>query len=159
MDKSNFKPCIYLFYDEENKSLLQKLVDITSQKGFEIISELIECGDSDKITSISDYIGQKVAGLNKENFTDNLKNLAVILSNEYIIFPSILNKNKLIRAVNAGSIDEASTTRQHNNTNILTIGLSGFSEKDCIEIVDKFITTSYSLEERHSRRILKLSQK
>ena len=44
-------------------------------------------------------------------------------------------------------------TRLHNDANMLALGASTVSEELAIEIVDMFLDTEFSMEERHQRRI------
>lgn len=67
------------------------------------------------------------------------------------------NKVKGIRAVTAFDVESAKKTREHNDANILS--LSGWNQKitDVKEIVDAWLITPFSEEERHVRRIKKIT--
>lgn len=65
------------------------------------------------------------------------------------------NKVKGIRCGKVSTPREASLTKEHNMANV--IALSEYT-KDVEEIVDAFINTKYSTEERHIRRIDEISQ-
>ena len=49
-------------------------------------------------------------------------------------------------------------TRLHNDTNMMALGQGVVGEKLALEIVDLWLTTEFSGEERHVRRIGKVSQ-
>lgn len=49
-------------------------------------------------------------------------------------------------------------TREHNNSNMLSIGMRFMSETDVINAVKLFLNSKYSGEERHARRIKKISE-
>jgi len=66
------------------------------------------------------------------------------------------NKIKGIRAAVCGDIFSAKATREHNDANILCLGERVISEKLALEIVDIFLSTRFSNEERHLRRIRKI---
>ena len=51
------------------------------------------------------------------------------------------------------SLNQAKMTRLHNDANMLALGASTVSEELAIEIVDMFLDTEFSMEERHQRRI------
>ena len=44
-------------------------------------------------------------------------------------------------------------TRLHNNANMLALGASAVSEELVMDIVDTFLDTEFSNEERHIRRV------
>ena len=47
-------------------------------------------------------------------------------------------------------------TRLHNNTNVMALGAGVVSQELALEIVDIWLDTPFSGEERHQRRIDKL---
>ena len=63
------------------------------------------------------------------------------------------NKVAGIRAALAYNSEIAALARQHNNANVLSIGERMNSQTEALEIVDAFLTTPYSGEDRHTRRI------
>jgi len=63
------------------------------------------------------------------------------------------NKVKGVRAALAWSTETAQLGREHNDANVISIGARMHSEQDATAFVDIFLTTDYSGEERHTRRI------
>ena len=63
------------------------------------------------------------------------------------------NKIKGIRAALCGDTFSARATRQHNNANILALGARVTGEGLALDIVDTFLETKFSNDERHIRRI------
>src|SRR3989339_18497 len=49
-------------------------------------------------------------------------------------------------------------SRQHNNSNILSLGARYFTEESAMEAVNLWLKTSYSGEERHIRRLEKVDK-
>ena len=68
------------------------------------------------------------------------------------------NKVKGVRAALAWSVETAKLARDHNNANVVGIGGRMHSIEDCIAIIDAFIQTPFSDDERHVRRINKISK-
>jgi len=68
------------------------------------------------------------------------------------------NKVKGIRAVLAWSIETAKLGKEHNNANVVSVGGRMHSIDQCKEIIDAFIATPFSNDERHIRRINKMSK-
>jgi ribose 5-phosphate isomerase B len=63
------------------------------------------------------------------------------------------NKVKGCRAALVWSDDTASLARQHNNANIISIGARNHPIEDALRFVDVFLSTAFSAEPRHQRRI------
>lgn len=63
------------------------------------------------------------------------------------------NKVKGIRACCCSDLFSAEMTRMHNNANMLCLGGRVLTPEKAIEIVDIFLDTPFSGEERHQRRI------
>jgi len=63
------------------------------------------------------------------------------------------NKVKGIRAALCSDTFSARLTREHNDTNVLALGAFIVGEKLAYAIVDTWLGTEFSGEERHQRRI------
>ena len=67
------------------------------------------------------------------------------------------NKVKGIRCAKVSEIEEAKYTRNDNNSNIVALS-ADIEENKALQIVKTFIETPFSAEERHKRRIEKISK-
>jgi ribose 5-phosphate isomerase B len=67
------------------------------------------------------------------------------------------NKVKGIRAALVWSIETAKLARQHNNANVISIGQRMHDQGFCLQLVDTFLETPFSADERHVRRINQIS--
>ncbi|GAA2017577.1 ribose-5-phosphate isomerase [Catenulispora yoronensis] len=63
------------------------------------------------------------------------------------------NKVDGIRAALAWSEETARLGREHNNANVISVGARMHTEDEATKFVEVFITTPFSNEERHVRRI------
>ena len=63
------------------------------------------------------------------------------------------NKVNGARAALCGDCFSAEATRQHNNANILCLGARVIGDGLALKIVDTFLYTDFSNDERHVRRI------
>ena len=63
------------------------------------------------------------------------------------------NKVKGVRAALVWSVEIAKLARQHNDANVISLGGRMHDEKLCLELVDAFLSTPFSEDERHIRRI------
>ncbi|MBQ5405869.1 MAG: ribose 5-phosphate isomerase B [Oscillospiraceae bacterium] len=66
------------------------------------------------------------------------------------------NKIPGIRAAVCGDCFSAEATRAHNDANILALGARVVGEGLALKIVDTFLDTPFSNDERHMRRIRKI---
>jgi ribose 5-phosphate isomerase B len=63
------------------------------------------------------------------------------------------NKVKGVRAALVWSIETAKLAREHNNANVISIGGRLHDEASCLQLVDTFLATPFSKDDRHVRRI------
>ena len=68
------------------------------------------------------------------------------------------NKVKGVRCALLSDLMTARLTREHNDTNMMALGAGVVGPKLALEIVDMWLTTEFSHDERHQRRIDKLMQ-
>ncbi len=66
-------------------------------------------------------------------------------------------KLKGVRAALAWSVETAKLAKEHNNANVVGIGGRMHSIDECKVIIDAFIETPFTNDERHVRRINKIS--
>ncbi|MFL6239245.1 MAG: ribose-5-phosphate isomerase [Actinomycetes bacterium] len=63
------------------------------------------------------------------------------------------NKVRGIRAALAWTDETARLAREHNDANVLSLGARMYTEQDALRFVDVFVTTPFSTEPRHARRL------
>lgn len=63
------------------------------------------------------------------------------------------NKVAGVRAILAWNEDTARLGREHNDANVLSLGARMHDTEEALRFVDIFLTTPYSQDERHSRRL------
>lgn len=63
------------------------------------------------------------------------------------------NKVKGVRAALVWSVEIAKLAREHNDANVISLGGRMHDEEFCLELVDTFLSTPFSNDERHIRRI------
>ena len=68
------------------------------------------------------------------------------------------NKVKGVRAALVWSQETAKLAREHNDANVISLGGRMHPEKFCLELVDTFLATAFSGDERHVRRIGQISK-
>ena len=70
----------------------------------------------------------------------------------------VANKVKGIRAANCFNEYTAKTSRDHNDSNILCLGARILKTDEAKNITKIFLTTEFSKEERHRRRVKQITQ-
>jgi len=68
------------------------------------------------------------------------------------------NKVKGVRAALAWNINTAKLAREHHNANVIAVGGRMHSIDECKAIIDAYIAEPFSNDERHVRRINKISK-
>lgn len=68
------------------------------------------------------------------------------------------NKVKGIRAAVVGDEFSAQATRSHNDANVLCMGARVTAREKAIKLMDIFLDTPFSNEEKHKRRISQIEQ-
>ena len=66
------------------------------------------------------------------------------------------NKVKGVRCALLSDLMTAKLTREHNDTNMMALGAGVVGPKLALEIVDMWLSTEFSHDERHQRRIDKM---
>lgn len=82
--------------------------------------------------------------------------LGVLICGSGVGISIAANKHKGIRCALVHNSLEARLTRLHNNANVLAMGGRILGEELMKDILDAFLSTEFSNEERHLRRINKL---
>ena len=67
------------------------------------------------------------------------------------------NKVNGIRAALVWSIETAKLAREHNNANVISVGQRQHTSDEVKSFIDAFIATPFPGDERHARRIAKIS--
>jgi ribose 5-phosphate isomerase B len=67
------------------------------------------------------------------------------------------NKVKGIRAALVWSLETAKLAREHNNANVISVGQRQHTAQEVKDFIDLFLTTKFPGDERHVRRIQKIS--
>lgn len=70
----------------------------------------------------------------------------------------VANKVDGVRAAHAETEEIARTSREDDNTNVLTVAADYIDEMDVQRIVDTWLETEFSGQERHNRRIQMIAE-
>lgn len=142
---------IHLGCDHAGFEVKEKLVSYLKEKNHEVIDHGAYVYDAQ-----DDY--PLFCFLTAQNTAKDENSLGIVLGGSGNGEQIAANKIKGVRAALAWNAEIAKLAREHNNANVIGIGARQHSFEEITEIVDAFINTNFSNDERHVRRINKLSQ-
>ncbi len=145
---------VYLATDHAGFELKEKIKDFLIKEGFKIE----DCGAMifDPEDDYPDFISKAAEAVSRNSDIDK----AVIFGGSGQGEAIVANKFPKVRAaVYYGKAEQMpALTRQHNNSNILSIGARFLTEEEAKNAVKLFLETPFSNEDRHIRRIKKISK-
>lgn len=133
---------IGLSYDHNGYEIAKKIKENLALKGYQIIDY------NNKYDKEDDYPEQALKML------ENIKT-GILICGSGIGMSIIANKVKGVRCALVRTKEEAITSRQHNDANVIALSAS---TPNIEEIIDTFFQTPFSKEERHSRRINQIKE-
>ena len=131
--------------DHHGIELKKKIIAYLNNKNIEYIN--YGCDEKDNVDYV-DYALELCNGINNHNI-----DLGILICGTGIGMSIVANKVKNIIAAKVNTPREAALCREHNMANVMT--LAEYTE-NLDEILDNFINTKPSTEERHKRRVEKI---
>lgn len=135
--------------DHGGINLKPVLVDYLQKQGI----EFKDFGCYDKQSTDYNEYGEKVAKAVAKGDYD----FGILICGTGIGMSIVANKVKGIRCGHCHDVFSAKMTRLHNNANVIAFGERVIGPGLMIEIVDAFLHTDFSGDERHQRRINKIT--
>ena len=108
--------------------------------------------DSDKSVDYPDYAFKLGKAINKKE-----GELGIAICGSGIGMSIALNKVKKVRCARVTSIKDVKITRNDNNTNVIAFS-SDINFNKVVRMIEEFIDTPFSKEERHIKRINKINE-
>ena len=134
--------------DHGGINLKPVLIDYLKKKGV----EYVDCGcDTKDSVDYNDY-AVKVTDL----VSNGDCQLGILICGTGIGMSIMANKVKGIRCGHCHDVFSAKMTRLHNDANVLALGERVVGPGLFLEIVEAFISTPFSGDERHARRVEKI---
>mgnify|MGYP006166730303 FL=1 len=93
-----------------------------------------------------------------EAVAKNPESLGIVLGGSGNGEQMAANKVAGVRAALVWSVETAKLAREHNNANVISIGGRMHDEQFCLQLVDTFLATPFTNDERHVRRIGQISK-
>ncbi|MBR6452015.1 MAG: ribose 5-phosphate isomerase B [Lachnospiraceae bacterium] len=116
-----------------------------TKKGYEVT----DFGTYDKKSCDYPQFGKAVA----HAVADGTCEKGIVICTTGIGISIVANKVPGIRAGLCSDVTAAFLTRSHNDANVLAMGAGLIGEYTALDVVDTFLETPFSGEEKHARRI------
>ena len=129
-------------------ALKNLVISHLTKKGYEMVNFGTDTLDSCDYPDFAGPAAQAVA--------DGKCDKGIVLCTTGIGVSITANKVKGVRCALLSDLMSARLTREHNDTNMMAIGAGVVGEKLALEIVDTWLGTEFSGDERHQRRIDKV---
>jgi len=126
------------------------LIFFLGQKGIEVLDMSKDNNPTDDYPDFAFRVANAVS--------NGEADLGILMCGTGIGMSIAANKVKGIRCAKVSSEEEAFLARQHNNANVIALSYKVPIENLKI-MIDKFVSTNFSEDERHIRRINKISEK
>ncbi len=91
------------------------------------------------------------------NIKENPNNLGILICGTGIGMSIAVNRFNFIRGAVLYNNEVAKLAREHNDANVAILGARMFSKNENLEFLKTFLSSDFSNEERHKKRITKLS--
>lgn len=131
--------------DHGGYDLKQKIIEFFKEQGI----AYRDFGCPDKSSCDYPVYGKAVA----QAVADGTCEKGIVICTTGIGISIVANKVRGIRCALCSDTVSAELTRLHNNANMLALGGGMIGEKQALAIVDVFLHTDFSQEEKHQRRI------
>lgn len=142
---------VFLGTDHAGFELKGKVKAYLQKEGYDVV----DCGalTYDKNDDYPDFCSKAAEGVAK-----NAGAMGFVFGKSGAGECIVANKVKGIRAVVAFNENNVQLSREHNNANVLSLGSDFVSNEKACELAKLFLITPFSAEERHKRRIEKITE-
>jgi ribose 5-phosphate isomerase B len=140
---------IYLGADHAGFELKEKIKKYLIEEKYNVV----DCGNLvfDKNDDYPDFIS-RVA----ENVSVNVESYGIALGKSGAGECIVANKFREIRAILAVNENNVRLAREHNDANVISIGSEIIDLENAKKLINIFLKTPFSADERHIRRINKI---
>lgn len=133
--------------DHAGFDLKTKIADLLRSEGHEVVDFGTDSTASVDYPDFAEPAAREVAA--------GAADRGVLVCGSGVGVAIVANKVDGVRAVHAHDAEEAAMSRQHNNTNVLTLGERTTTPEAAAEIVKAFLSTDFE-GGRHERRVEKI---
>lgn len=142
---------IYITSDHAGLNLKNFLMENLGKEGFEV--EDLGPTSYDQNDDYPDFV--KILAKKMEEDVDN--NLGIVICKNGVGVSVASNKFKHLRTALSWNPDHAASSKTDDNSNVLALPAGYVTEEEALNITKKWIQTPFSNDERHIRRLEKVS--
>ena len=142
---------IYISSDHRGFELKNYLISELTSEGLGIIDLGPKEYDPD-----DDY--PKFAKLVARKIQEDPENMGVIICGNGVGISIVANKFKGVRVALSWDPEHAKSTRTDDGANVLALPADYISKEEALKIVISWLSTNFSGEDRHIRRLVQISQ-
>ncbi len=135
--------------DHNGESIKNEIKKYLESKNYEMLDLSPENNPLDDYPDFAFHVGNAVASGNAD--------LGILLCGTGIGMSIAANKVEGVRCAHVSNVNEATLSKEHNNANVLAIGIQN-NINDIFKIIEVFLNTDFANDERHIRRINKISK-
>ncbi len=136
--------------DHSALELKEIVINFLKENNYEIIDRGTYTKDSCDYTDF----GYNVAIDVKNKIVDR----GIVICYTGIGMSIIANKVKGVRCALVSNLEDAILTREHNDSNVLALSAKNLTGIEAIEITKAWLNTDFSNNDRHLRRIMKITK-
>ena len=142
---------VYLGSDHAGFELKAHLLERLADRGYDVV----DCG-AHTFDPEDDYPAPCIAAASRTVAEPG--SLGVVIGGSGNGEQIAANKVRGVRAALVWNDETARLARQHNDANVVSVGAREHSVEDALALVETFLATPFSHEERHARRIAELAE-
>lgn len=139
---------IYIASDHGGFELKNKIMAYLKSKQMDVIDM-----SPHEFKNDDDYPDYVIPTMQK--VLENVANCAILICRNGVGANMLANKFKGIRAGLSWNAEHAKSSRNDDNTNVLSLPADYINEEEALDIVQAWLSTPFSNEERHIRRLNK----
>lgn len=143
---------IYIGADHRGFKLKEKLKIFLSDKGYTVFDMgALSFDENDDYPDFAQLVAEKVSAMPEDG-------AGILICGSGAGMCVTANKFKNVRAAIAISAEQAKVARQDDHINVLCLASDYMTEEIALPLVLDWLITPFSQEERHLRRIKKISE-
>lgn len=146
---------VHIATDHAGLELSHYLIEELSKEGYEMVDH--GPAEYDALDDYPSFCINAALGVRADR-EQGLDSLGIVLGGSGNGEQMAANKVEGIRAALAWNADTAALAREHNNAQVVAVGGRQHPKEEALEIIRVFLTTPWTNEERHARRIAQMGE-